>query len=107
MSASDFRDPIGRIRLVGMVEGVSFLILLACSAAKRLADMPLGVKIFGPIHGALFVLLLYLIFQAWGNRILTKRQALVAGIASVVPFLPFIIDRLLAENATQSGDSVD
>ena len=107
MSVPDLRDPIGRIRLVGMVEGVSFLILLGCSAAKHLADMPVGVKVFGPIHGALFVLLLYLIFQAWGNGVLTKRQAMMAGIASVVPFGPFWIDRRLAESATQSGDSVD
>jgi integral membrane protein len=107
MSNPDSRDPIGRIRLVGMVEAVSFLILIGCSVAKRLADMPLGVKIFGPIHGGLFLLLLYLIFQAWGNRVLTKRQAMVAAVASVVPFAPFFIDRLLAESATQSGDSAD
>jgi integral membrane protein len=107
MSAPRLPDPIGRIRLVGMVEAISFLILIGCSVAKRMADMPLGVKIFGPIHGALFLWLLYLIFQAWGDRILTKRQAVVAGIASVVPFAPFFIDRLLAESATQSEDSSD
>ncbi|MEK7949677.1 DUF3817 domain-containing protein [Luteolibacter soli] len=107
MSAPDFRDPIGRIRLVGMVEAVSFLILIGCSVAKRVADMPLGVKVFGPIHGALFMLLLYLIFQAWGDRLLTKRQAVLAGVMSIVPFGPFWMDRRLAETATQSGDSVD
>jgi integral membrane protein len=107
MSAPDLRDPIGRIRLVGMVEAISFIVLLGCSVVKRVADMPLGVQIFGPIHGALWVLLLYLIFQAWGNRQLTKRQALLAGFMSVVPFGPFFIDRSLAESATQSGDSAD
>ena len=107
MSAPDLSNPIGRIRLVGMVEAISFLILLGCSVAKRVADMPLGVKIFGPIHGALFVLLLYLIFQAWGDRLLTKRQAWMVGLMSIVPFGPFLIDRRLAESATQSGDSAD
>jgi integral membrane protein len=107
MSAPDFRDPIGRIRIVGMVEAVSFIILIGCSVAKRMADMPLGVKIFGPIHGGLFLLLLYLIYQAWGDRILTKRQAMMAGLASVIPFGPFWIDRQLADSATQSGDSAD
>ena len=107
MSAPDFRDPIGRIRIVGMVEAVSFIILIGCSVAKRMADMPLGVKIFGPIHGGLFLLLLYLIYQASGDRILTKRQAMMAGFASVIPFGPFWIDRQLADSATQSGDSAD
>ena len=107
MSAPDLRDPVGRVRAAGMVEGISFLILLACSAMKRLADMPLGVKIVGPIHGALFVLLLWLIFQAWGNRAITKRQAMMAAIASIIPFGPFWIDRRLAQSTLETGDSAD
>ena len=107
MSIPDFRDPVGRVRLIGMVEGVSYLVLLVCSVIKRVAENPLGVKIFGPIHGALFVLLLWVIFQAWGNRSLSTRNAVLAGIASVLPFGPFLIDRRLAESATRSEDPTD
>jgi integral membrane protein len=106
MSFPDLRDPVGRVRAVGMVEGVSYLILLVCAVVKRLADMPLGVKIFGPIHGGLFLLLLLVIFQAWGNKTLSFRQSVLAFIASLLPFGPFLIDRHLAKS-TPSGDAAD
>lgn len=106
MSFPDFRDPVGRVRAVGMVEGISYLILLVCAVVKRLADQPLGVKIFGPIHGGLFLLLVFMIFQAWGNKALSFRQSVLAFIASLLPFGPFLIDRHLAKS-TPSGDAAD
>lgn len=106
MSIPDLRDPVGRVRAVGMVEGVSYLILLVCAVVKRVADMPLGVKIFGPIHGGLFLLLVLVIFQAWGNKALTFRQSVMAFIASLLPFGPFLIDRQLSKSAA-SGDAAD
>ena len=106
MSFPDLRDPVGRVRAVGMVEGVSYLVLLVCSVVKRVADMPLGVQIFGPIHGALFLLLIVVIFQAWGNKALSFRMSVRAFVASLLPFGPFIIDRHLAKS-TPSGNPPD
>lgn len=106
MSFPDFRDPVGRVRAVGMVEGVSYLVLLVCSVVKRLADMPLGVQIFGPIHGALFLLLMVVIFQAWGNKALSFGLSVLAFVASLLPFGPFLIDRFLAKSAL-TDDSAD
>ena len=106
MSFPDLRDPVGRVRAVGMVEGVSYLILLVCAVVKRVADMPLGVKIFGPIHGGLFLLLVLMIVQAWGNKALGSRQSALAFIASLLPFGPFLIDRHLAKS-TPSGNAPD
>lgn len=106
MSFPDFRDPVGRVRAVGMVEGVSYLVLLVGSVVKRLADMPLGVQIFGPIHGALFLLLIVVIFQAWGNKALSFKLSVLAFVASLLPFGPFLMDRHLAKSAP-SGDAAD
>lgn len=106
MSAPDLRDPVGRVRAVGMVEGVSYLILLVCSVIKRVADMPLGVQIFGPIHGALFLLLILVIFNAWGNKALSFKLSLLAFVASLLPFGPFLIDRKLAKSPA-AGDAAD
>ncbi len=106
MSFPDLRDPVGRVRALGMVEGVSYLVLLVCSVIKRVADMPLGVQIFGPIHGALFLLLIVVIFQAWGNKALSFKLSLLAFVASLLPFGPFLIDRFLAKSAP-SGDAPD
>ena len=91
-----------------MVEGISWIVLLICVPFKRLLDMPLGVKIVGPIHGALFILLMWAIYQAWEGKALSKRKAIMAGIASLIPFGPFLIDRRLAEStAAESADSPD
>lgn len=106
MSAPDLRDPVGRVRAVGMVEGVSYLVLLVCSVIKRVADMPLGVQIFGPIHGALFLLLILVIFNAWGNKALSFKLSLLAFVASLLPFGPFLIDRKLAKSPP-AGDAAD
>lgn len=106
MRFPDFRDPVGRVRAVGMVEGVSYLVLLVCSVIKRVAEMPLGVQIFGPIHGALFLLLIVVIFQAWGNKALSFKLSALAFVASLLPFGPFILDRHLAKS-TPAGDPAD
>ena len=47
---------MGRLRAVGMVEAVSFLLLLGVAMPlKYFAGMPLAVKIAGWIHGLLFI----------------------------------------------------
>ena len=49
---------IGRLRAIGMLEGVSFLVLLGVAMPlKYLAGMPAAVKIVGWVHGILFVAL--------------------------------------------------
>ena len=49
--------PGARLRVVAIAEAVSWLGLLTGMAFKYvLSDNEIGVKIFGPIHGAIFVL---------------------------------------------------
>jgi integral membrane protein len=99
------RDPVGRVRLVGMVEGVSFLLLLFIAMPlKYFADMPKAVSITGMAHGVLFLLFLLVIFQAWGNKALTTKQSALAFLASLLPFGPFLIDRRLASAPRPAGD---
>ena len=89
-------SPIGRLRLVGMCEAVSFLLLLGVAMPlKYLADMPLAVKYVGWAHGVLFIAFVMLILPAivqagWPLR----RGALLLG-AALVPFGPFLADRSL------------
>jgi len=91
-----------------MVEGISWIALLICMPFKHLYQMPMGVRIVGPIHGALFVLLMWLIYQAWEGKALSKGRAIMVVIASLIPFGPFLIDRRLAEStAAETADSPD
>ena len=48
------------LRVVALVEGISFVVLLVCSVLKRTTDLDL-VPVMGPVHGVLFVALVVLV----------------------------------------------
>lgn len=102
--APDLRDPVGRLRAIGMIEGVSFLLLLGVAMPlKYAADMPLAVKYTGWAHGVLFILFLLALFQAWGGRAISNKQTVLAFVASLLPFGPFVIDRHLERREFGDG----
>ncbi|WP_246942582.1 DUF3817 domain-containing protein [Bacillus pinisoli] len=89
-------NPIGRLRLIGFIEGLSYLILLGIAMPlKYMADFPLAVTITGGIHGLFFVLFLF----ALAHVFFAYRQSFWFGvgavIASLVPFGTFILDKRL------------
>jgi integral membrane protein len=105
MHSFSLNDPVGRVRAVGWLEGVSYLLLLGVAMPlKYLADMPEAVRYVGWAHGLLFMALLLQTAIAWLGRSLTFRQALMVGVASLLPFGPFVIDRRLAKAEGKAGD---
>lgn len=88
-----FTTVLGRLRLVGFLEGISFLLLLGVAMPlKYFADLPQAVSVVGMAHGVLFILYLGATAQAalefgWRWRL----TALVAS-ASFLPFGPFYAD---------------
>ncbi|HEX5790130.1 MAG TPA: DUF3817 domain-containing protein [Luteolibacter sp.] len=96
----NFQSPIDRVRAVGRVEAISFLLLLGVAMPiKYFAGLPLGVTVIGWIHGMLFILLALVTCQAWLCRHLSFGQACLVGIAALVPLSPFLIDRRLARSS--------
>ena len=87
---------LAKLRLAGIVEGVSTLILFGIAMPlKYLAGMPLAVTIAGSVHGFLFVALVTL-FVMGTKRIPISRRLAAAGVAAAIfPFGPFIVDRWL------------
>ena len=87
------KTAIGRLRLVGLLEGVSYLVLLYCSIVlKRMKGDEDAILIPGAVHGGLFMLLCLLLYLArkparWDNKACGK-----VFVAAVVPFGPFVID---------------
>jgi integral membrane protein len=118
MSAPDLRDPVGRVRVMGMVEACSFLVLLGFSVLKRLPSVTpewneigkKGVLMVGMTHGVLLMIFLLTLFLAWGDKALSGKQCRMAFIASLLPFGPFFIDRKLAvaeSTAVRAEDATD
>lgn len=93
----NLKTVIGRMRFVGMLEGVSFLLLVGIAMPlKYFAGMPLAVKLMGWIHGFLFIAYGLATLTALVDGRITFRRSVVAFFASLIPFGPFVIDRSLA-----------
>jgi integral membrane protein len=90
------RKFLTNLKTVGVIEGISTLVLFGIAMPlKYMADIPLAVRIVGPIHGALFVTLAVM-FMLAVQRVPISRTLAAGGIfAAVVPFGPFVFARWL------------
>jgi integral membrane protein len=84
---------IRQLRIIGLVEGVSFLLLLGIAMPlKYLAGLPRMVSVVGMIHGVLFVLYVFAVVHAWITARWPVSRALALLVASVLPFGTFLMD---------------
>jgi integral membrane protein len=91
---------IGRLRLIGLLEGTSFLVLLGIAMPlKYLAGQPLAVKFVGWAHGALFMLFVLALFHAASDHEWPLKKMAAGFIAAVIPFGTFIFDANLRREA--------
>lgn len=92
------RTPLGRLRLTGFFEGLSYLVLLLIAMPlKYFAGMPEAVKITGSLHGALFILFFIFVAEVTVRRSWWSLKFWgLAAVASVVPCGTFVFDRWLA-----------
>jgi integral membrane protein len=86
--------PVGRFRILALAEAVSWAGLLIGMFFKYVVvQNQIGVQIFGPIHGAIFVgyVLVTLALrnvQRWDNR-----TTFLALVASIPPFGTVVFER--------------
>ncbi len=90
------RPFLAKLRLLGLIEGTSTLILFGVAMPLKYAfDLPLAVRIVGSLHGLLFLALAATCLVAI-RRVPIGMGLGLAGIAgAVVPFGPFVVDRWL------------
>jgi integral membrane protein len=98
------KNPIGRLRAVGLAEGISFLLLLGVAMPlKYVAGYPLAVRVVGWIHGLLVMFYCYALFEAATERGWPWKKSAKFFVAALLPFGPFVMDRdLRAEAASES-----
>jgi integral membrane protein len=89
-------NPLGRLRIIGLVEGSSFLLLLFFAMPlKYMAGQPQYVTVVGAIHGALWMAYVAAIVDVKLSLDWPWRRSAVAFVASVLPFGPFVLERSL------------
>jgi integral membrane protein len=92
------RDPLGRLRALGMSEAVSFLLLLGVAMPlKYWAGYPFAVRVVGWLHGVLFMAYCWALFEAATERGWPWTKSAKLFVAALVPFGPFVTDRALRE----------
>ena len=86
--------PIGRLRLLAFIEGISLLALLFIAMPlKYMGDNPILVKVIGPIHGVLFLLYVFYVLKLGIERKWSLGRIFILGISSIVPFATFYYDK--------------
>lgn len=90
----------GRLRVVGWLEGASYLLLLfVAMPLKYIAGHPEMVEVVGMAHGILFVLFCAAATHAALALKWPTTRLFAAFVSSVLPFGPFIFDaRFLRED---------
>ena len=84
---------LGQLRILAIVEGISYLLLIPTVILKYGFDMGLPNKIVGGIHGILFILycvwvVYYGVIKKW-----TLLKTIICLAASLFPFATFIVDQ--------------
>lgn len=95
---------IGRLRVTGFLEGLSYLILLGIAMPlKYLMDMPQAVRVVGMAHGVLFIIFIWLTVYCKFKYRWTIGRMLWLWAASIVPFGTFYVDaKFLRATGNQS-----
>jgi len=84
---------IGRLRVIGFLEGVSFLVLLGVAMPlKYYWGEPAAVRVVGMVHGVLFLAYIAATVQAWMEHDWSWKRAALLMFASLVPFGTFYAD---------------
>jgi len=90
------RTSIGWLRLIGFYEAISFIVLVFIAMPVKYGmGQPIGVKVFGPIHGWLFVMYCIAITIARAKTNLSLKWCFACFVAALLPFGPFVVDKRL------------
>ena len=84
---------LGQLRILAILEGISFLLLFPTIILKYGFEIGLPNKIVGSIHGLLFIL-----YSVWVAYYAVKKKwslmkTLICLAASLFPFATFIVDQ--------------
>ena len=89
-------DLIGNFRIIGFIEGISYLVLLFIAMPmKYMMGIAIATKIVGMTHGILFIIFLIILMQAAQKHNFSMKDSAVFFFASLIPFGTFFTDNRL------------
>lgn len=89
-----FSSAVKRFRLISAIEGLSFLILVFIAMPiKYIGENPYPVKIFGMVHGVLFIIFMISLFEAKIKQAWNISFVFQLFVLSLIPFGAILIER--------------
>lgn len=102
-----FNTPLRRLRVIGLLEGISYLVLLGIAMPlKHYAGLPEMVRVVGSAHGGLFILFLLCVAEVTIRRPWWSLKFwAIALVAALLPLGTFVFDAWLkrVEQADESA----
>jgi integral membrane protein len=99
-------NKIRNLRIIGISEGVSFLLLLLIAMPlKYYMNFPEAVKVVGWLHGVLFILYGIAVLVCIKTMRWNFFGVLVALGASLIPLGTFVLDKQLKKRQKELGSS--
>lgn len=81
------KTKIGRLRTLSLIEGLSLMLLVFLAVPiKYVFQVPMLVKILGPIHGGLFLLFVFMTIAAGVENGWKGKTTATLIATSVIPF---------------------
>jgi integral membrane protein len=96
------KTQMGRLRILAFIEGISFLVILFVTMPlKYIWQYPQPNKVFGMLHGVLFVLYVLAVLQLKIMQNWSFKKTFLALLASVIPFGTFWADKKLFQDTSK------
>jgi len=100
------KNPVSFLRSVALLEAISYLLLLFIAMPlKYVWGMPLAVRVCGSIHGGLFVVFCIALCRVLMQTNWPFSRAVLVFIASLLPFVPFYLDRRMRAWTAESDQT--
>ena len=92
-----WRSPVGRLRIVALCEGWSYVLLLGVAMPLKYGfDLPSAVRGVGMLHGVLFILFAAALLHAHLDRRWGVGFSILVLLSSLVPLGAFWMDKKLS-----------
>lgn len=88
----NFSSNLGVLRLLALIEGISYLALGLTMPLKYYYEMPMPNKIVGMAHGFLFIAYCIMVFLVNQDKKWNLKINFYAYLASLIPFGTFVAD---------------
>src|SRR5690554_6719036 len=99
----NFSTSLGIVRILALVEGISYLALGLTMPLKYMYEMPMPNKIVGMAHGVLFISYCILVFVVNQEKKWSFMTNFWVYLASLIPFGTFVADAKIFKKEQEKG----